>query len=153
MGFQRAMWTGQKVGWIVLALLLLLALLGLFSVGPFSSATAVSAGGDLTVDYQRLERSGASSSLRLSVADGPADGEIRVRIGSEFVKAFTIEGITPDPLQTSTGRDGIDLVYPVPSAYPAIIYLSLRPRQTGLVKSSIALNDAESVRLSQFVYP
>ena len=52
--FQRRSWIVQRVGWVMLALLILAALGGLFGPGPLSRARAGPHDGPLWVEYQRF---------------------------------------------------------------------------------------------------
>jgi hypothetical protein len=55
--FQRRMWAVQRIGWAVMALVVLAGLLGLFGPGPLSSATAGKEEGPLLVEgYERFVR-------------------------------------------------------------------------------------------------
>lgn len=153
MRFQRGTWRAQSVGWALLALLLTAALLGAFSSGPLSSATNVSDGGSLAVDYQRLQRNGAGDSMLVHVLAAPQGEMLRIGFSHSFLQASAVESVSPPPPDTETNAEGAVFVYPMPSTFPARIHLSVRPQRTGLSEGTITLNGRESVRLRQFIYP
>src|SRR5690606_2707557 len=98
MTFQRISWTAERAGWAGVVLLMLLALAGLFSVGPLSSTAASDESGALSVRYQHFQRSGAGSIMAVTIA--PLDGSgVRLRFDAEFLSAFTIERVQPEPLE------------------------------------------------------
>lgn len=51
LNFQRREWVVQRVGWVVMAVLLVAALLGLFGPGPLSKSIAGSASGPVRAEY------------------------------------------------------------------------------------------------------
>jgi len=153
MRLQQATWRAQSLGWALLGLLLVAALLGAFSQGPLSSATAVSDGGGLAVDYERLQRSGAGDSVTIRVLALPGGEDLRIGLGRVFLKANMIESVSPPPPDTAVAADGIELVYPPPASLPAEIHLAIRPQSAGLSRGTITLNGGETARLTQFTYP
>jgi len=56
MEFQRRSWIVQRVGWLVFALVILLAALGLFGDGILSDAKAGQEEGALWLEYPRFKR-------------------------------------------------------------------------------------------------
>ena len=77
----RRSWVVQRIGWGVMAALLLAALLGLFGTGPLSRATATAPGGAVTLDYDRFGRYLGPATLLIRVGPGAAPGGVR-SIGS-----------------------------------------------------------------------
>jgi hypothetical protein len=153
MRLQRATWRAQAIGWAALGLFLVAALLGAFSQGPLSGATATSDGGGLAVEYQRLQRSGAGDTVVVRVLSLPEDEALTIGIGRSFLQANTIESVSPTPAEAATGADGIALTYPPPTGLPAEIHLAIRPHRAGLSRGAITLNGRETARLTQFTYP
>ena len=54
--FQKRFWRAQRIGWGVLTVALLAALLGVFGSGPLSHTTVSDASGRLTITYERFAR-------------------------------------------------------------------------------------------------
>ena len=76
---QRREWRIERVGWVLMAGLLLAGLLGLLGDGPLSRATAGSAGA-LSVEYDRLQRAAAPYEYRFEVDPSLArEGQLRLR--------------------------------------------------------------------------
>ncbi|AWE92213.1 hypothetical protein [Pseudomonas paraeruginosa] len=78
---QRRAWHFERAGLWALLGLILLALTGVFAGGPLSSRTLVSDSGRLAIAYERFERSGASSRLRIDLRGAPG-AEVGVRLGA-----------------------------------------------------------------------
>lgn len=69
--FQRKAWKVERVGWACLLVLVVFALLGLFSNGPLSDRRLTTPDGTLQVDDQRFLRQGGRSPLRLALQGEP----------------------------------------------------------------------------------
>ena len=54
LSFQHREWRRERIGWVVIGLILLAGLLGLFGHHPFARATSQTAKGQLTVEYDRF---------------------------------------------------------------------------------------------------
>lgn len=76
---ERREWKLQRVGWALMALALLAAVLGLFGHGPLSETASASADGALTVRHQRFERYQAPSEYDIGALPALAAGGVLVR--------------------------------------------------------------------------
>ncbi|MEU1889606.1 hypothetical protein [Streptomyces pristinaespiralis] len=101
--FHRKEQTFERVGWAVLALLLVAACLGVFGDwGPVASATAKSPGGIVTMEYDRFDRYTARTDLTITTGAPTVDeGEVVLtspRTGS------TAPALTRSPRSPIPGR-------------------------------------------------
>lgn len=152
MPFQLRDWRAERIGWWVMGILVVLACLGLFSNGPLSTTTSRDEAQRLSVEYERFYRFGASSDMRWMVAATPGT-ETTITVSPEFLEAFVLETITPEPLQMVATADGMQLVFAREEGAPLDIGLSMTPDEVGTVTTEIRLQGAEPVRLSTFIYP
>ncbi|WP_119303784.1 hypothetical protein [Dongia deserti] len=152
MQFQRGTWRAERIGWVVLWLIVLLALLGLFSEGPLSMASVESPAGDLRITYGRFERNGAPAELKLAVEPRRA-GEVAIRISAPVMEAFTIESVTPKPRTERGIAGGVELLFPVAAGGPLTVHMTMRARSVGVVTGEIGIGENRPARLSQFIYP
>ena len=150
--FQRAEWLFQRIAWAAMAVLVVLALLGMFSVGPLSWSTVSDPSGRLEVEYDRFARSGATTTMALRIA-AEAGAEVAVRFNPEFMRDFTVETVQPEPAEVRSGSDGVELTFRASGAGPVVAYLSVRPEGIGLVRSEVALRASQPASLTQFIYP
>jgi hypothetical protein len=152
MQFQRATWRAERIGWALLWLIMILALLGLFSEGLLSTTSAESPAGDLRVTYGRFQRSGAPAEVKLEAA--PQNGqEVVIRVSAPMLDAFTIESISPRPQAERGVTNGIELVFPVAAGEPLTAYMNVRPHKVGFVSSEIGIGRGRPAQLNQFIYP
>ncbi|MDG9704801.1 GspH/FimT family protein [Streptomyces sp. DH37] len=154
-GFQRKEWAFERVGWAVMALILLAALLGLFGgLGVFRSVSASDASGAVTVDYPRLTRHTARTELE--VATGAAavrEGQVVLTLSSDWVDGADIGRVIPEPDTWSSGPDGLRLTFLADPA-PPTVRISYRPDAIGPHPGTVTVGDGgPRVGFDQFVYP
>ncbi|MGQ7958087.1 hypothetical protein ACUTAF_10320 [Pseudomonas sp. SP16.1] len=150
MPLQLWVWRIERAGWYALLLLVMLALLGLFSKGPLSDATVTGSLGHLQVDYQRFARGGATSQLVLTLRETATQAQIF--ISSELLEGYTIESIQPAPLAGSNGEQGGLRLAVATEQGAARLSLILRAEGVGRFDSWIGAG-GERVELNQFIYP
>lgn len=152
MMLQRATWRFERLGWLGLLTVIVLACLGLFARGPLSSAMITDPAGQLQVEYGRFERNGATTGMQLHIGAGSAP-RATVRIGHAFLEAFTIKAVTPQPAEQRSGPEGVEMVFQVAGNGPAHVHLALRPDSVGIVEGEIGLVGGPPARFTQFVFP
>jgi hypothetical protein len=153
LNFQRHQLRFERIGWAVMAVLLLAALLGLLGNGPLSSATADD--GPLEVRYGRLEHKANTTSFSVSVEPDAATGsEVRVWLEAEWATAFVIESIAPEPESVQVEPDRLLYVFAAqPGEQPVEIVFHVQYERWGWLSGEIGLEGGPAVTLSQFVYP
>jgi hypothetical protein len=156
--FQRRMWVAQRVGWIVMALVVLAALLGLLGPGLLStSAKAGSEGTSLSVEeYERVLRYRKPTTLRLGLGEGAVTGtgEARLWLDRKYLESFQVQKVTPEPDSVEAGPDRLTYVFDVRElSEPTSVTFELQPEKMGLLRPQVGLDDGEQVSLDQFVYP
>lgn len=150
LAFHRTEWRVQRVGWIVLALFLLLALGGLFGSGPLSHVRTGNSAG--RIEYERFVRNGTPTNVVVTATTDAARGISRVEITASYLEAFRIERITPEP--TSVRIDGRQLLYEFASAAPgAAISLHILPQRPGRHSATVRIDGGAPLQLRQFTYP
>jgi hypothetical protein len=154
LAFERREWFLQRVGWGALALILLFGLGGAFGNGPLSSAEA----GDenlLRVEYQRFVRHGHPMEILFNVAP-PAITvpEVHLSLSREYLSAFTLQHITPEPERTESTDDALLFVFAARERHvPLEVTFTLQPEKFGQHTASIALNTGAPITIHQFTYP
>src|SRR4051794_40698086 len=91
LAYQRREWAFERVGWLLLGLLLLAALVGLLGRGPLSNTTAGDPGGPLRVEYQRFLRHRSTSTLRVHLGPNAARGnEAHLWLDREYLEGMEV---------------------------------------------------------------
>ncbi|HWV24131.1 MAG TPA: hypothetical protein VNZ58_08070 [Thermomicrobiales bacterium] len=151
---QRWSWRVERAGWVIIALVLILAMLGVFSTGPLSSATAGSVEG-VEIDYQRFLRNNGEASLDILIApEQIVDGEIRLWVSGDYLEKTSQLVIEPQPKETVIDGDRQVFTFPAEaSSEPVRIAMSYEPETIGRLPVRIGIVDGPSVDFTQFCYP
>jgi len=145
--FHRIEWRIQRIGWIVLTIFLVLAFAGLFGGGPLSHARAANAAG--RIEYEHFVRSGTPTDL--IVTPTAVAGVTRVEIPSDYMEAFRVESITPEP--TTTRMTGQHLVYEFAAvASGASISFHMTPERLWRHRAVVRI-DGAPLDIWQLTYP
>lgn len=148
---ERLEWKLQRIGWVVILLLLIAALLGLFAHGPLSDTMTVA--GDVRVAHHRWERYEAPTRYDITVAPSQVgDGRLRVRLGAGFVERVDVERIEPEPLATRADGDALVHVFAVEPGRQTRLRIHFRPRRFGTLPVRMRVQ-GQPVAFTQFVYP
>jgi hypothetical protein len=154
--YQRREWIAQRIGWFVVALLVVAALLGLLgSMGPLASAHNEASDGSIGVSYMRLERHHAPARLVVEVAPGSAvDGEVRVWIDAEYLATLGLQSIVPEPDSVELGAERITYTFPV-SEGDGPMEIIFQYEHEGFWQQDIQLGlvDGASLEFHQFIFP
>ena len=154
--FQSRTWLLERIGWIVILLILAAALLGLCgSAGPLGRGSAGEQGGPLSLRYARFPRHAAPTLLEVRL-DGATvrDGTARVWMEQALLENFDLEHVTPEPVTVELGAGHLTYVFRVAEpGGPLTITFSLRAERYGPHTGRIGLPDGPTLRFRQFVYP
>ncbi|HEV2609066.1 MAG TPA: hypothetical protein VGU61_02265 [Noviherbaspirillum sp.] len=149
---QNREWVIQRIAWVLLAVLLLAILLGLFGRGgPLSTISEKSADGMLRLDYERFVRNHTPDKLQLAVK--ARSESMQVKISSEYVRKIRIEDITPTPVRSSSGQDGIVLVFDTRPSEMMEAAIHFSPEGIGKLEGWIAVDGRQPHHFNQFIYP
>jgi hypothetical protein len=147
--FHRNEWRVQRIGWVLVALFLAVAVAGLFGDGPLSRAHADNSAGRL--DYERFTRFGLSTDLVVTPA-ASTHGVTRIQIGSDYLAAVRIEHITPEPAAVRLA--GPNIIYEFASATPGgVISFHITPQRLWRRSATITIDDGAPLHISQLTYP
>ena len=117
---ERREWKLQRVGWALMALALLAAVLGLFGHGPLSETASASAGGALTVRHQRFERYQAPSEYDIGAMPALAAGGVLVlRVEPALLARIEIERFEPAPQQVRADGEALLFAFATVPGKPA----------------------------------
>lgn len=102
--WQEKFWTAQRVGWLLMAVLVVAALLGATGKGgPLASASVKADGGVL--NYPRITRWQSNEQL-VARLPASASGEVGIELSRPFVELFSIESIEPEPSEVEATAAG-----------------------------------------------
>jgi hypothetical protein len=151
--FQYRQWRVQRIGWVLMAVIALLAIAGFMGPGPLSRATAKTADGKLLVRYQRFARYQAPATLQFEFPTG-ATRSARLWLSRDYMERVQVEAITPAPETVSTAQDWLGYVFPLNEpGERLVVKFSVEMEQFGWQELRVRLEDGQSVVVKQFVFP
>jgi hypothetical protein len=151
MRFQCTTWRVQRWGWVAIGVVIIMALLGTFANGPLSSTSSADRSARLRVEYERLQRHGATANMIVRVA--AAQPHLALHLNADFTQAFRIDALNPKPVSEHSREGGVEMVFHAVHGEMSTIYFALRPRVVGLVKGEIAIVGEAPARITQIVLP
>jgi hypothetical protein len=154
--YQRRDLRVQRVGWAVLALKAIAALLGGLGQGTLAWAEQTSAEATVHVRYERLVRRHSPARLEFTIAPGlaGADGRVRLWLDRSYADELEITGIQPEPADVSVTPTLLIYQFAVADGgRPVLISFSVQYDRAGMSRASAGVLPRGTVQLGQFVFP
>lgn len=152
---ERLEWKIERVGWLVMAALLLAALVGLLGPGPLSSAVAGVKNSALWVEYNRFERYQAPTILLVHL--GPQttrDGTVRLWLRREYVENIELQHIDPEPESVEVTPDRFIYTFKVSALdRSTAVRYHFEPEKFWRMAVSMGLESGPRLEFTQFYYP
>lgn len=154
LAFQRRDWRMQRVGWGLLALVLVCAFLGLLGgLGPLNQQRAGSQQLGVAVQYDRfLRRDSHGGELQAKLFD-VTQGKATFYISSNYGDAVQITSVVPQPESVKSEGDGYLYTFQA-SGQEATVHFYLLPENTtiGGVTATVGPDADRTVNFKQWVY-
>ena len=146
--FQTREWFAQRVGIGLMTVFVLAALLGLTGAGGIlNDGRAVSGSGAVRIEYDRIVRRSASTSMTLRLHSDPP-GFIQFWVSAPYLDAIHIESVTPVP-QTVT-VEAARHVYTIRAASPDVsVTVALEHKTWGLLEGEVGIVGRDSAHFRQ----
>ena len=153
--FQEREWAWERVGRMLLVLLIVLSLIGLFGHGPISWTTATADDGTLEVSFERFGRRGGSGELGVRApASAAEDGTWAIDLSHDYVGAVRIDTISPQPDSIEAVEGG--LRYSFTQAEPGAdleASFSLTPDTLWSASGTARVAGGDPVTIKHFFFP
>lgn len=151
--FQKVTWTVERVGWLIMAVIVVAAAAGAFG-GPTAREDARDVSGRVQVSYHHFQRHLYPTEFGITV-DPRGRSAVIVRIDRSIAEAFEIRTIVPAPADSMLDADGLRLRFTVAAATraPPQIKIMAVPTGPGRIRGGIGLLGEEPARLSILIYP
>lgn len=157
---KRREWRLERLGWAIIALVIVLGMAGVFGEGPLAKRRAEStqAGAAFAADYERLNRMDHVSLLVVHVeAPGATGDELNLSFDPGTSSAWTIRSSSPS---ADGALDGNGIVYSFPVedwSRPISIGFEYVPESFGPLTTTLTITAGDlppaTLTLDQFVYP
>lgn len=149
--FHLREWMVQRMGWFVLALLLIAACAGLLGNGPLAHQSIATPKGSLLLD--RFARRDGPTQWRVEPsADSNEAGALEVRISSRLLEHFEIVAITPSPKEQAIAGESVVFTFHALAPGTHIVF-HVEPQHMGWNAGQFQIGDSAPISVRQFVYP
>ncbi len=154
--FQRRDWRRERIGWTVLVLFVIAAVLGLVGEGLFSART-VGADTGFVLTYERAARRHDQTQMTAEVDLAATDGDTaELRISASYLDAIDLRGVVPEPEGVAATDDGAIFRFeldPEATGGTARFRFTFRPDAVGFIDGEIELVGHTTHSIRQFVFP
>lgn len=153
--FHQRFWVVERIGWMLLSLVLVAALLGAFGDGLLSRVRVSTPDRSLDASFVRVARKQAPVTLRLEVRPAARiDGSLTVWISADYLERFTVNAVTPEPERVVIHDRGTEYRFAAGSSLDAaVVRFSLEAESAGLASGAIGISKESSVPIRQFIFP
>jgi hypothetical protein len=147
--------TVQRVGWGVMGLAVILALLGVFSSGPLSHANVTSTDARLSLQYEQFVRYLAPTVLRVHLRpEANGDRHARLWIDRRYLQGVEVQQVTPQPQRVEAAAERFTYVFALAAGgQPTTVTFHVQLNTTGPLPGRLGLGGGPPLAFSQFVYP
>lgn len=151
--FQRKQWRVERIGWLLMTVLIVCALAGVLGGGGLlSSAASTSPDGGVSLKHERFARRLASTALEITAA--PASGRtLQVQIAESYLDAMAVQSITPEPDSMTSANGAAVLTFARTAGGAAKIRLRLEPQTAGIIEGWAAVDQGARMRIKQYILP
>ena len=147
MRFQERTWKAQRVGWALMALIVLASALGLISEGPISK-TRLGDPSRLQIELQRFTHVDTRTRIHIRLA---TDGPFSIQFPYSYLRKVEIFRVVPEPDRVESA-DGLVTYSFAGRQGTADIHFDLVFRQAGWAQGFVQ-REQERVEFRQYVYP
>ena len=152
--FERRWLFAERLGRIIMLLIVGVAIAGLLGRGPYSHESEKNSDGSLTVDFEPVARSQTGTQVSFHIDNPTASPTLDLFIGSTAVEPMGLQRILPQPLNTQAVEGGLKLTIAIPpGAHDAVVRLMLAPLGMGPNELRARLEGHPLLRWTQFVVP
>lgn len=154
LNFQYRTWRIQRIGWIVMALIICAGLAGLFGHHPFTKKTKETANKELSVEYTPYTRYESQDDLRVRFTSDPSHLTqiIRLWFDEAYLDSLNVVAVSPLPLRGESRKGQRAFVFQS-DGRPFTATFSVQLHKFGVVQGSIATDTGEVLPITHFVWP
>lgn len=154
MPHHRAAWRVERVGWAVMALALLGALLGVFGDGPLSQVSDGSST-SLKVEYDRFQRSSAPQMYRFTAHPSVVrQGSLDLRFDQSLIEDMELDSVVPEPASVRAAAGYTHYTFNAEAGKePLQITFRFRPATFGHRLGTVTAEGVSPVTIDHYIYP
>jgi hypothetical protein len=148
MPFQRRQWVFERVSWVVMGTVILLAALGFAGPGPLSHRSVATPDGSLRIEYHRFIRYQTPYEVTFCLRQTASDTS--VSIARDYLRDLEVQFVNPQPAIVS--GDGQWITYTFRGSDVQAVF-TFESQRFGPSTLRLKAGDQQSLELNQFVFP
>ena len=152
---QRRLWTIERVGWAVMAALVLAGFLGLFGSGPLSHVTVGGESDPIRLVLNRYARLEVPTRLQVYLSPEATRTErAKIWLGMSYLDCVRVRSIVPEPDHVEAGTHRYLYTFRITEpGHPTLVTFHVNPDQVGILHGDIGIDGQEPLRFWQMAYP
>lgn len=152
-GAAERSWRLERLGWGLVTLIVVLALVGVFGHGPASWTSTTSSQGGIVLDHQRVARHNADEQVTLHLGTSTVrDGRIELEVLGDWVQAVRVDSLVPEPSAQRSVPGGLLLEFEADAVAPTVVTLYYRAFRYGSQEAEISAG-GDRLGFTQWVLP
>ena len=146
LSLHRTGWIVQRIGWVIIVMIMIAGLLGLFGEGMLSKTEPASGG--IKATYERFFRFEAEMKI---VVESSGDHISNISFSQSYLKNFKILRFIPEPEGNNTSSG--EVIYNFLPAQNRLVTIYLTPTNQGGISGDMKVNRSNVISLHHFIYP
>ncbi|HEX4771944.1 MAG TPA: hypothetical protein VH351_13990 [Bryobacteraceae bacterium] len=143
----------ESIVWAILIIFVLLSVAGVFGRGPAAKSRLQASDGSLQVEYERVQRFGAPSLVRITFpASSVQNGSLQLWVSESLIKALGAQRVIPQPAESKIDNQGILYTFPVTTG-SGLVEFSTEPLSIGSSQIAFGVPGKANVQAKVFVLP
>jgi hypothetical protein len=153
LAFQEREWRWERIGWILIALVLTAGVTGVFGHHPVTRVTNQTSNRQIVIDYERFGRNDSASEIIIHVTSNPhADKTVYLWINADYLDSINVTTISPWPVRGEAREGERAFVFQTDGTAFSVI-LSIQFHTIGLLHGRVKVNEQEVLSLTHMVWP
>lgn len=152
LAFQHRLWRVERIGWLLIAVLIVAALMGLFGQQPLARVTDHTSDSRLSIQYDRYARYETNNEFLLTLEPQGRAGVLRLWFDSEYLDALKIVAVSPVPLRGEAREGGRALVFQT-DGRRFTARIAFQFEHAGFLDGRVWVDEGMPLSLSHLVWP
>lgn len=149
---EKKEWVIQRIGWGLMLLLAIAALIGVLGDGPLSSTQQGKAGDELYLKYDRYVRHQAPFMVKVFCKPA-SDGGFSLTFTRAFLEKHEVKEIQPEPESTEIEDDRCTYQFKGRPNHEQLVTFRFASDGFGKVENEVTLDGRITRKMEQFIWP
>ncbi|HZW40508.1 MAG TPA: hypothetical protein VFF33_14510 [Ignavibacteriaceae bacterium] len=151
---QKREWRFERIGWVIMSIILLAALLGFLGEGLLSHKSTGDSFTKMQIEYYNIERLETPMTISIYLNNIESTGKmVKLSVSRDYLSRMRVNSILPEPDKTEIDGMFYNYIFNSPKEKTnSLIQFELEPDRIGIANGVFKLNDIEQ-KISQVILP